>query len=245
MANLSCFATGDYKESLRKTSRALALKPNYVEAHQFISYLYTIAGEKEKALHHLDIALGLDPLSQETLFYSAFYDYMEEDYEKSLEKLDRSLAHNPKNIAAHMVKCHCLLMTGRYDEVINYFDNMPPAAVLPGDKVGLTGLAYALKKDSTNTTRIITQLSENAKGKNSFNADSYLFLLYAVTGKNEQAFEWIGRAIENKYPLLLLRFADPLVNPIKEDPRYMEFQKIIFAKEPENNMPIEKEALSI
>ncbi|MEP7141608.1 MAG: adenylate/guanylate cyclase domain-containing protein [Ferruginibacter sp.] len=231
MANLSCFATGDYAESLKKTSRALALKPNYVEAHQFISYLYIIAGEKKKALEHLDTALSLDPLSRETQFYSAFYDYMLEHYEKSLEKLDSCLDHNPKNIAAHIVKCHCLLMLGRCDEVIHYFDTMPSGAVLAGDKVGLTGLVYALKKDSTNTTKIIAQLSKNSEGPDSFNADSYLFLLYAVTGKNDQAFEWIGRAIKNKYPLLLLRFGDPLVNSIKDDPRYVEFQKIIFAKD--------------
>src|SRR4029077_17473084 len=110
----------------------------------------------------------------------------------ALEKLDQCIKQNPKNIPAHSVKCHCLLKIGRCEEVINYFDTMPPEVVVPGDKLGLTGVAYAVKKDSTNTSKYITQLLEHGKGADGFRAVTFLLLIYAVTGENDKAFEMIG-----------------------------------------------------
>jgi tetratricopeptide (TPR) repeat protein len=188
-----------------------------VEARQFMSYLYILAGKKEKALEHLKMALSLDPLSQATLFYSAYFDYMAEDYKKALEKLNECLEHNPKNIPAHSVRCSCLLMMGRADEVINYFDTMPAGTVVTTEKEGLTGLAYAIKGDSANAAKYSTELFRQAKEPGGFIADSYGFLMDAVMGEKEKAFEWISRAMENHSSLLLMRFSDPLVNAIKND----------------------------
>jgi tetratricopeptide (TPR) repeat protein len=152
---------------------------------------------------------------------------MLEDYEKSLEQLDRCLEHNPQNIPAHTVKCYCLLKLGRCDEVLQYFEMIPANIQVAGEKLGLTGLAYAVKKDAPNTTKILEEL-EQVNGPDGFNDNSYLFLMYAVMGENDKAFKWVTQALENKSSLLLLRFTDPLVNSMKDDPRYFEFHKVIY-----------------
>jgi adenylate cyclase len=74
-------------------------------------------------------------------------------------------------------------------------------------------------------------LLEQAAAPDGFTASSYLFLLYSVLGETEKAFKWVSDAIETRSPLLLLRFADPLVGPIKSDPRYGEFQKKLFPED--------------
>jgi len=227
LGHLSFFTACDYRESFKRMKRAIEIQPNYAEAQQFLSFLYIIAGEKEKSFQHLEIALSIDPLSQETLFFSAYFHYMLEDYTKSLEQLDKCLEHNPKNIPVHTVKCYCLLKLGRCDEVLHYFESIPPDIVVPEEKLGLTGLAYAVKKDSANTAKSLAQL-EQTNSPDGFNANSHLFLMYANIGENDKAFEWVRQAIENKSSLLLLRYTDPLVNSIKDDPRYVEFHKILY-----------------
>jgi adenylate cyclase len=232
LAQLSFFTKCDYSESFKQTTKAIELKPNYVEAQQFLSFLYIIAGETEKSLEHLEISLSIDPLSLETEFYSSYFSYMTEDYTTAIEKLDRCLKHNPKNTPAHSVKCYCLLKMGRSDEVLHYFDTTNLANMwTAGDRLGFTGLAYAVKKDFVETSKYITQLLEQAKNPDGFRAHTFLLLMYAVTGDKDKAFEWIREAIENKSPLLLFNFADPLVNPIKDDPRYAAFHKIIYQKD--------------
>lgn len=230
LANLSFFTACDYSESFKEAEKAIEIRPNFVDAQQFMSFLYIIAGEKQKALKHLEIALSIDPLSQETLFFSAYFHYMIGEYHISLKKLDSCLEQNPKNLPAHTVKCYCLLKLDRWDEVLHYFDKLPSDIVVPGEKMGIAGCAYAVKKDAINTSFYFDQLLEHVKSPDGFRAYSYLFLMYALTGDKEKAFDWISRSLENKSALLLFTFADPLANSIKDDPRYLEFQKILFPK---------------
>lgn len=243
LAQISFFTQCDYAKSLKETKTALELNPNYVEAQQFISFLYIIAGEKDKSREHLEIALTIDPMSEHTNFYSAYHSYMLEDYPTALEKLNICLVKNPKNLPAHAVKCYCLLMLGRFDEVIHYFESMPHEIVVPSDRLGLTALAYALKKDLSNTIKFVDQLLEHAKGPNGFSAHSYLFLTYAAAGEKDKAFEWIRQSIVNRSSLLLFNFADPLVNSLKNDPRYHEFHRIIYKQDIINTHNRKKELL--
>jgi len=234
LANLSFFTDCNYKKAFEQTTKAIEIKPNYVEAEQFMSFLYIVAGEKEKSREHLDIALSLDPLSQETQFFNAYFHYMIEDYESSLLLLNKCLKVNPKNIPAHAVKCNCLLMLARYDEVISYYDDVPTEIVIPQDKTGSLALAYTLKKDSTNAEKYLKELKEQAKSLDGFTASAYLFMMYATNGDNDKAFEWIRQSKEDHASLLLLRFHDPLVNQIKDDSRYPEFQKILYPDDSAN-----------
>ncbi len=223
LSNLAFFIECNYDKSLKEMKKAIEINPNNAEAQQFISFLYIIAENRKKSQQHLDIALSINPLSEETHFFRAYYHYMINDYVKSLEMLDNCLFANPKNIPAHSIKVVCLLKLGRYDDVINYFNNIPADVVVEDEKTGAIALAYSLKKDTANASIYLEKLSTRAKEANGFTADSYLFLLYAVSGEIDKAFEWVAQAIEKRSSLLLLRYTDPLVDVLKNDNDMMSF----------------------
>lgn len=231
LANLEFFTACDFSKSFWLTQKGLAIDPNHVELQQFMAFLCILAGEKEKAYEHLNVALSVDPLSQETQFYSAYLDYMIEDFSASLTKLDACLKVNPMNIPVHSVKALWLLMTGHYDEAIGYYDSLPSEIVVAAERVGTIALAAAFKNDKKLLAEYSTRLQEQAATPDGFTADSYLFLLFAVTGQNEEAFAWVDRAIAKRSPLVLLRFSDPVVFALKEDKRYHGFHKQLFPEE--------------
>lgn len=226
-ANGSFFTECDFEGALNHAYKAIQLKPNYVEAQQFMSFLYTLAGNRDAAKEHLDIALGIDPLSQETLFYKAYFEYMTEKYEASLDQLNQCLAVNPKNIPAHSVKCLCLLKLKRFEEVIHYFDD-PSIQMVEGEKQGAVALAYALKGDQEHANLHLKRLQEQAESPDGFTQDSFVFMMHAAMGNTEAAFEWIRSGIKTKASLLLLRYADPIIESLKNDPRYDEYHKMLF-----------------
>jgi TolB-like protein/class 3 adenylate cyclase/AraC-like DNA-binding protein/Tfp pilus assembly protein PilF len=228
LANLEFFKSCDYPAALRSALKAIQCNPNYVEAQQYLSFLYIMVNNKVQALHHLKIAIAIDPLSQETLFFNAYFDYMNEDYSASLEKLDSCLNQNPGNLPAHTVKCYCLIKLGKLDGVLKYLRRIPQEISIPAEKLGITTLVHALKKDIPNTKKYLDELTELAGTPNGFRISSFLLLVYAALGEKEKAFEWITHAIENKSPLLLIHFVDPLINSLKSDLRYTQFQKLIF-----------------
>ncbi|MBL4593005.1 MAG: helix-turn-helix domain-containing protein, partial [Flavobacteriales bacterium] len=231
LSNQAFFVECDYNKSLIEMKKAIAIKPNNAEAQQFLSFLYILAGDKKLAQKHLDIAIAINPLSEETQFFNAYFHYMVEDYLVSLKLLDKCLSVNDKNIPAHAVKTICLLKLEKYNEVINYYDNVPSEVVVLGEKTGAIGMAYALKNDTVKIADYFAQLKGQANGPDGYAADSFVFMMHACSGDVNNAYKWVANAIESKSPLLLLRYADPLVNAIKSDPRYKKFHKIIFKTE--------------
>ena len=239
LANLAFFTKCCYREAFEHTNKAMSLNPNHVESQQFMAFLYILAGKKTEARNHLNNALSIDPLSQETQFFSGYIEYMSENYSVSLKQMDACLEVNPMNIPVHAVKTLCLLKLGHYDEAIDYFDALPSELVILGEKVGVLALGYALKEDKASADKHTQTLTELANGDNGFTADSYRFLLAGATAKNDDAFAWVEGALKMCSPLLLLRYSDPLVNPIKSDIRYAEFRRQLF---PEDLFGAKKEA---
>jgi TolB-like protein/AraC-like DNA-binding protein/Tfp pilus assembly protein PilF len=228
LANLAFFTQFDYREAFEQAQKAVQLNPNYAEAQQFMAFLYSIAGQEAAARKHLQTALHIDPLSQETQFYSAYVAYMSRNYSESLQQLNACLEANPYNIPVHAVKTLCLLKMGQYEEAIGYYDNLPSEIVILGEKVGTQALGYALQKDVQHAAQAAAQLAELAQGEDGFTADSYLFLLASATAQLDKAFAWVEQAIQVGAPLLLLRYGDPLVEPIHQDPRYQQFHQQLY-----------------
>ena len=96
LANFSFFYNADFQEAFKHGLRSVELKSNYPEAQQFVSMLYMISGEMEKAKQHLEMAHSIDPLSQETLFYRAYFHYRTENYSEALKLFDECLAAQSK-----------------------------------------------------------------------------------------------------------------------------------------------------
>lgn len=228
LANLSFFTDCSFQDAAKHGFRSLELKPNYPEAQQYVSFLYMLCGEMDQAHRHLQLALGIDPFSQETLFYQAYYYYRTDDYAKALEQLEECLAKNPKNIPAFIVRMYCLLMLGRYDTVLHELDQMPPDIVIPDERLGLSCLAYLLKKDDQNGRECLSKLQLEAAKPTSFQAHSYLFLAYANLGRYDEAFDWLDQALKMKSSIFLLSYSDPLVNGLRQDARYAAYHQKLY-----------------
>ncbi|MGL1887256.1 MAG: helix-turn-helix domain-containing protein [Reichenbachiella sp.] len=228
LANIAFFVECDFTTSLAEMKQAIVLNPNNAEAHQFLSFLYVLAGERELSQKHLDNSVSINPLSDDTQFFRGYFHYMIEEYSTAEKLLKQCLKANDHNIPAHSILYLCYLKLGRYDEVLNYFDTIPQEVIIPGEKLGALALAYALKKDSEKTLEYTALLVEEIKKPNGFTADSYLLMMYVVTHQFDKAIHWIENAIKNKSSMVLLRFADPLMNNLMDDPRYGRLKDILF-----------------
>jgi TolB-like protein/AraC-like DNA-binding protein/Tfp pilus assembly protein PilF len=243
LANLTFFRQADYKTAFEENMRSLELQANHAEAQQVMSFFYVISGRIEQARQHLDIAYSINPLSPETLFFNGYFHYMSGQFEEGLERLNGVLKQNPKNLPAYTIKCQVLLRMERYEEAIEFINNAPDELLIESDKVGLLTIAYSKMNDHEQAKSYSDKLEKLAEGENGFRASSFLFLLYAWTDDKEKAFQWIENALNANDFFLLILFADPLVDPIKDDPRYQNYRKIIFPETEEAEESKSKKAL--
>ena len=247
LANVAFFYDADFQKAFEHGLRSVALKPNYPEAQQFLSLLYLILGENVKAKQHLELAHSIDPLSQETLFYRAYYHYRTENYLEALKLFDECLEKNPHNIPAYVVKSYCLIKLNRNDEVIRFLNEMPKEIVVHKERLGALCLAHINQNNKAEAEKYFDELYREAQNPESFQAHSYLYLVYASTSKASEAFSLIDKALEFKSSVLLLSFTDPLANELKKDIRYQDYKKKLYrhSVSPENQSPEKPPLLDI
>ncbi|HAD96762.1 MAG TPA: adenylate cyclase [Cryomorphaceae bacterium] len=243
LANISFFTNADFQEAFQHGLKAVEYMPNYPEAQQFMSFLYILADETQKSWEHLSKALEIDPLNQETLFYKAYYLYRTGKVEDALDLLEQCLHHNPKNIPAIITKCYCLLILNRSGEALDFIHAQPAEIIVPGDKLGITALAHIIGGMENQVKTSFNQLLEESQNPMAFQQHSYLFQAYAQKGKNDEAFNWLQKAMELKSSILLLGFSDPLAGPLKRDPRYQEFRVKMYGILPEHTFARKKPPL--
>ncbi len=228
LANLSFFTDCNFADAYKHILKSLQLKPSYPEAQQFIAFLYILSGEMKKADHHLQFALGIDPLNQETLFYKAYYYYRIREFEKALNIFEELLKKNPKNIPAFVVHSYCMLFQKRYDELLQRIENVPEEILIPHEQLGILCLTNILKGGKTNTEIYLKKLEKESESPAAFQAHSYLFLAYANLRKFDEAFNVLEQSLKLKSSVLLISYSDPLVNDLVKDKRYAVYHKRLY-----------------
>ena len=228
LSNRAFFIACDYKKSVQDMRQAIALNPNYSDAHQFLSFLYTISNDFSSAQKHLDLAYSINPLSDELRFFRAFYKYMRGDFAEAMQLLDQCLASNPYNIPAHSVKSFCLLNLGRFQEALHYMEKLPDHTLGINDKIGTIGLSYAFLGESEQVEEHVERLKKEANGANKRTAESYIFMLFAVTRSVDETLDYLQQKMAEKSSVILLRLADPLLKKVHQDPRYLKMRAEIF-----------------
>lgn len=230
LGQFAFFLESDFHEAVRHTAKAIELKPNFPKAHQFMSLWYTISGDLDRAQQHLQKALTIDPLSKETLFFKAYFHYRIKEFEEAMRLLEPCFVDNPNNLPAYVVKCNCLLKMGRYDEALAFMEQISEAFMVPGDRLGITCLAYIMKGDTAKAETYFKQVYQDAQDPMAIQAHFYLFLAYANKGETDAAFQWLEKTRAFKSPILLLNFTDPLVADLPDDPRYDNYRELFFGE---------------
>jgi len=233
LANLAFFAECDFREAYRYTEQAIKLKPDYPEAQQFMTFLYLLEGSMDKASEHLGRALMIDPLSEETLFYKAYFEYRAGNYPVALSQVNYLLERNSFNIPAYVMKWYILLITGRFEEVRESIESAPAEISLPTDQKAIVCLSYLMSGDSVKGEKIFEELKLEAESPTAFQAHCYVYMGFAVRQMADEAFAWLEKAVALKSSVLMLGFSDPLVDPIKSDPRYAAFVQRLYNRKEE------------
>jgi adenylate cyclase len=228
LSHLHYFIYGDFAASLKAAKRSFDLNQNYPEANQQMAFLYLCANQPDLARPYIERSSQIDPLSQEALFFKAYYLYRSERYEEALAVLNQSLADNPFNVPSHSVKAYCLLKLGQYEEALHYFDGIPPEVVVEEDRLGIQTLAYILLKDTAKAAEFVREIEKRAMKPEGFRANSFLLFIYGVQNEKEKAIAWIEQEIIKGSSFLMLHYSDPLIGELRQDPDYLQYQSRIF-----------------
>jgi tetratricopeptide (TPR) repeat protein len=204
----------DWKGAEKEFDHALLLNPNSASTHeQYANYL-SVTGNASAAIEQGQIAVKLDPLSGRVLRNLAYIYYFSHQYDQALSLLqlvESKYLTLPPDI---FVYGEVYAEKGRYQESINEFLKL-------GDNphaLGHLGSAYARVGKTASAREIIAQLEKHVQWDR---LGAYeIALIYTGLRENTSAFLWLDKAIENHETGLLFVKVEPLLDPLRADPRF-------------------------
>ena len=210
----------DWWAAGKEFRRALELSPNYAPAHQWYSYYLISAGRTEEAMAEARLAEETDPLAPIIIISVGWVDFLARRYEHSIEYCRKAPELDPTFVWGHYCLGRNLEQKGMYGEAISEFQKGRLTTDIP-PLLGVLGHAYAVSGNIAEALNVVQHLRERAK-------QEYLFpyevaIVYAGLKDLNQAFNWLGKAFEQRHPWLAFFKAEPAFDTLRSDRRYQDF----------------------
>lgn len=205
----------DWAGADREYQRAIALNPSYSVARQWYSQFLALQGRFDEALQHMEIARQLDPLGPVVNADVALHYYYRRQFDKAVAQSREMIRINPDFPLAHIWLGVSLLALEKPREAITEFQHARSAGLF---SVALLGMAYGRAGQRQDALRVIGEFEKLSKKR--FVSAAYFSLVYIGLGDKDKAMVWMERAFVERSPLLVRLKVDPIVDPLRGDPRF-------------------------
>ena len=209
----------DWETQRVELEKALQLNPNSAQVHWAYADYLVRHQKYDEAIAEGQRALELDPVSSRAYMTSAFLYYFAHRYETSMAQMQRSLdfPHSHEEIFFPLGDIDA--ETGHFDKAIENFKQLGDAP----HALGHLGNAYARTGHRSEADHIIVELEDHLR-KSGVGAYE-IALVYAGLNEKDRAFEWLNKCISLHDKGLGYLLVDPLLAPLKDDPRYLQLAR--------------------
>jgi len=208
----------DWDGASRAFRRALELNPRYATARQWYAWLLIAHGRIEEALAEGRLAFELDPASVSIRRSLGWLYYYARQYDPAAEQLRRAIELNPTSEETHRILGLVRLQQGRLDQAENEFrEAIGLSTELAYSRAGLAHVAATAGR-STEARSILDALYAQAKER--YVSPVAFATVHLGLGEIDHAFTWIERAYEERRGWLCYLKVEPLLDPLRADPRF-------------------------
>jgi serine/threonine-protein kinase len=198
--------------------RAITVAPTYPTGHQWYGDFLWSQGRLEEALDQMQQAQRLDPLSLVIGTEVGQTYYLMRQSDRAEAQLRATLQLDPNYPHVLYVIGLVYLQQHRYREAIDALRRSVDLGGFEEDLAGGLAYAYAASGNRAAATRYTAELARRlTRGQVGPFA---LALAYAGQGDLTRAFAHLNRAIDERDAFLPEDFFDPLLDPLRRDPRF-------------------------
>lgn len=222
-ATMALIATAydwNWSAAEREYKRALALSPNYATAHHWYALHLLITGQHEEALKEITKARELDPLSLIISSVTGAANYVAGDFAQAETTLRKTLELGPDFAYAHWFLAKTLFLQGRLAEAAT--EAREAVRLSNNDPFYAAILGYVCAKGGQpeEARGILGELA--ARSTEAYVAPTHLALVHAGLDERDRMFDWLERAYQERDVNLLYALIEPLLGPMRTDPRFAD-----------------------
>ncbi len=202
----------DWSGARQEFERALQLDPNYASAHYWYSYYYFAMGRLDEAAQGMKRAAELDPLSVNISMEMGRVLLYQGQYDAAIEQERKTLEMEPNFDAAHTVLARAYLQKGRYADALTEAQISENSYALPR--------AYLKSGNREKAQKVAEDLKELSKTR--YVSANRIASAYIALDDRARAFEWLGKAFEERSMRPDFMRVDPMYDNLRSDPRFQD-----------------------
>ena len=216
---INLFYDWDWEAARHRLEQALRLDPTYGEARLFYGWLLVATGRANQAVDSLRTAVRDEPVS---LILNARLGSMQM-LAGNYAEAERQLAHTDELAAnywpARLDRARILAIRGQFDSALATMGGVT-------ERVGSYGsgiVGYALAR-SGRRAEALAEVARLSAGRLTASTSALgVAQTYGALGDLDHAFQWLDRAYEERDWALFFCRNDPLLEPLRGDPRWAAF----------------------
>jgi tetratricopeptide (TPR) repeat protein len=200
--------------------RAIAANPNYPGAHHWYADFLAGRGRLDESLRHMEQAHRLDPLALIIGTELGWIHYLMHRSAQAEAQVRQVLQLDPNYAHAFFMLGMVQMQQGRPEEAVA---SLEKALELGGHAVhaaSAKAAAHAAAGDRPAALRLLRELERRAERE--YVSPFAFAVIHAALGDRRRGIDWLLRGIEERDNLLSENFFDPLLDPLRADPRYPE-----------------------
>jgi TolB-like protein/DNA-binding winged helix-turn-helix (wHTH) protein len=216
LALLNSEISGERRDLVPELRRAVELSPGYASAHQWLGNILSAEGHFEEADAELRKAQLLDPLSPmitegvaENFYYWRRYDDAITQVQR-LRKMGSALGDD--------ILGRAYVQKTMYHDAITVFSGLVQTNRAP---LPLAHLAITYAAAGQNA-RARSLLREASATRETYIPPYWVAVVYLYLDEKDNTFRWLQRAYRQNDPTLGWMKVDPMLDPIRSDPRYLD-----------------------
>ena len=209
----------NWMEGLAAAQKALVLEPNYAYGQMAIGAFFMVLGRISEARERLETSLRLNPLSIRAHRLLGLVLTIEGKFEESGQRLQAARALMPDSGELAWMMAAVYLAQGRMEEGLRYARECQSDPEVPR-MLGMLGEALARSGRRKEAIEILHRIEEMATREY---VDPWSFCRqHMALGDREKALDFLERSFEDRSTLALFAPIDPLLEPLRTEPRFQE-----------------------
>lgn len=212
----------DWEAGESEVRRAIALNPNYAEAHHQYGYLLAWQGRPDESLAEMKRASELDPLSAAITGDLGLPLTLQGKYEAAKEQFAKALELDPNYYIAHFQAGWVDIEWGKFRETVRELERARAEGSQPF-LAGWVGYAYAAGGKHDKAETMIAELKQMSSRR--FVSPFCTAIVYLGLGDKERALDELDRAYVARSQWLTFLKVDRIYDPLRSDPRFVALLK--------------------
>ena len=215
----------DWANSEEDFKRAIALNPNYSQAHLWYGMHLAALGRQNEAIAQVKRAHELDPLSLINNSAQGLMLYFGGEYDAAIDQLHATLELDSDFFVAHWLLGMAYEQKRQYEDARSEFQKarrLAPRNSAILESLGEIAALSGRKKESLEILRELNQLS-----KQEFVSPYNLALLNVALGDKDRALDSLQEAYAQRDSNIIYLKLDPALQSIRSDARFQELLRRI------------------